>query len=83
MKNFRQQDFSDSFATLSLELVYAFSDPNDVISVFNELISNHILEHSPLKTIRVTRPTAPWMNDRHCRSTTKMSPTKYSVSHNE
>ena len=51
MKNFRQQDFIDSFATLSLELVYAFSDPNDMISVFNELISNHIIEHSPLKTI--------------------------------
>ena len=63
MKNFRQQDFIDSFATLPLELVYAFNDPNDMISVFNELISNHNNEHAPLKTIRVTRPTAPWMND--------------------
>ena len=63
MKNFRQQDFIDSFATLPLELVYAFNDPNDMISVFNELISNHINEHAPLKTIRVTRPTALWMND--------------------
>ena len=63
MKNFRQQDFIDSFATLPLELVYAFNDPNDMISVFNELISNHINEHAPLKTIRVTCPTAPWMKD--------------------
>ena len=61
MKNFREQDFIDSFATLPLELVYAFNDPNDMISVFNELISNHINEHAPLKIIRVTRPTAPWM----------------------
>ena len=63
MKNFQQQDFIDSLATLPLELVYAFNDPNDMISVFNELISNHNNEHAPLKTIRVTRPTAPWMND--------------------
>ena len=34
-----------------------------MISVLNELISNHINEHTPLKTVRVTRPTAPWMND--------------------
>ena len=62
MKNFRQQDFIDLFATLPLELVYAFNDTNDMISVFNELISNHINKHSPLKTIRVTRPTARRMN---------------------
>ena len=66
MKNFREQDFIDSFATLPLELVYAFNDPNDMISVFNELISDHINEHASLKSIRVTRPTAPWMNGRHC-----------------
>ena len=61
MKNFREQDFIDSFATLPLELVYAFNDPNDMISVFNELLSNHVNEH--VKTIRVTRPTAQRMND--------------------
>ena len=63
MKNFQQQDFIDSFATLPLELVYAFNDPNDMISVFNRVISNRIIEHAPLKTIRVIRPTAPWMKD--------------------
>ena len=63
MRNFRQQDFIDSFATLPLELVYAFNDPNDMISVFHELISNQINEHARLKTIRVTCPTAPWMKD--------------------
>ena len=46
MKNFRQQDFIDLFAPLPLELVYAFNDPNDMISVFNELISNHISEYA-------------------------------------
>ena len=63
MKNIRQQDFIDLFTTPRLGLAYAFNDPNDMISVFNELISNHINEHAPLKTIRVTRPTALWMND--------------------
>ena len=33
-----------------------------MISVFNELISSHINGHAPLKTIRVTCRTAPWMN---------------------
>ena len=51
MKNFRQQDFIDSFATLPIELVYAFNDPNDMISVFNEPILIHVNEHAPLKTI--------------------------------
>ena len=62
MKNLRQQDFIDSFAALLLELVYAFNDPIDMISVCNELISRHIKGHTPLKTIRVTCRTAPWMN---------------------
>ena len=83
MKNFQQQDFIDSLATLPLELVYAFNDPNDMISVFNELISNHINEHAPLKTIRVTRPTAPWINGRHCRSATNISPSEDAMSHNK
>ena len=59
MKNFRRQDFINLFARLPLELVYTFNDPNDMISVFNKLISNHTSEHALLKTIRVTRPTAP------------------------
>ena len=49
MKNFRQQDFIDLFATLPLELVYAINDPNYMISVFNKVISNHINEHALLK----------------------------------
>ena len=83
MKNFWQHDFVNSFATLPLELVYPFNDPNDMISVFNELISNHINEHAPLKTIRVTRPAAPWMKDRDCRPATKVSPTEDSMSQNK
>ena len=66
MKNIRQQDFIDLFATPRLGLAYAFNDPNDMISVFNELISDHINEHASLKSIRATRPTAPWMNGRNC-----------------
>ena len=50
MRNFRQQDFVDLFATLPHKLVYVINDPNDMISVFNELISNHINEHALLKT---------------------------------
>ena len=51
MKNIRQQDFIDLFASPRLGLVYAFNDPNDMISVFNELISDHINEHVPLESI--------------------------------
>ena len=50
MKNFRQKDFVDLSAALPHELVYAINDPNDMISVLNELISNHINEHALLKT---------------------------------
>ena len=49
-QHFRQQDFIDLLATRPLELVYAINDPNDMISVFNEVISNHINEHALLKT---------------------------------
>ena len=83
MKNIRQQDFTDLFAAPRLGLVYAFNDPNDMISVFNEFISDHINEHAPLKTIRVTRPTAPWINGRHCRSATNISPSEDAMSHNK
>ena len=62
-KHFQLNNYKNDFSELPLNLVYAFNDPNTQISVLNDLITNCIDHHAPLKRIKFTRPAAPWMKD--------------------
>ena len=43
--------------------VYAIDDPNEKLSIFNDLLLDCINQHAPLKRTKFTRPPAPWMRD--------------------
>ena len=48
---------------MALNLVYAFDEPDDQVTILNKLILDCIEKHAPIKRIRLTRPVATWMKD--------------------
>ena len=44
-------------------IVYVIDDPNDKLSIFNELILKCVNDHAPLIRTKFTRPPAPWMRN--------------------
>ena len=63
MKEFDSTRYIETFSQLPFSAVYAIEDPSDQLGIFNHLILKQLDEHAPLKRIRVTRPSAPWMKD--------------------
>ena len=55
--------YTSDFQQLPLNLVYSFDDPEDQFSIFNKLVVDCINTHARLKTVKLTRPVAPSMND--------------------
>ena len=56
--------YVSDFRELPLNLVYAFDEPDDKVTILNKLILDCIEKHAPIKRIRLTRPVAPWMKDK-------------------
>ena len=48
---------------IPFSILYGLDDPNEKLSIFNELILNCINEHAPITRTKFTRPPAPWMRD--------------------
>ena len=46
-----------------MNLVYAFDEPDDHYTILNKLVLDFIEEHVPIKTVRLTRPVAPWTKE--------------------
>ena len=55
--------YTSDFQQLPLNLVYSFDDPDDQDLILNKLVVDSIKTHAPLRTVKLTRPVAPWMND--------------------
>ena len=62
-KRFSMNDYVNDFSHLPFNIVYAVDDPNDQVSMLQHLISDCLSRHAPLKRIKFTRPTAPWMQE--------------------
>ena len=60
-KNLEIEAYNHDFSQLPINLIYAFDDPEEQIHTLNDLITNYINEHAPLKRVKITRPPAPWM----------------------
>ena len=60
-KNFELENYIKNFETLPLSLVHASDDPDDQVSILNDLILQCINKHAPLKRTKITRPLATWM----------------------
>ena len=46
-----------------MNLVYAFDEPDDQVTILNKLVLNCIEKHAPIKRVRLTRPVVPWIKD--------------------
>ena len=67
-RGFCEADFIEDFSFLPFEIIYAFDDPDDQVNILNDLISDCLDRHAPLKRTKLMRPPAPWMNDTDIRS---------------
>ena len=81
-KSLDSRAFIEDVDRIPLSLVYAVSDPNEKLSIFNSLLLEGIDRHAPYKRITVTRPPAPWMRDpeikklQNLRNTNRFEPHK-------
>ena len=66
-KNLIMSNYIEEFKQLPFNLICAFSDPEDQIGILNKLILDCIQNHVPMRRVKITRPTAPWMNDINIR----------------
>ncbi|CAB4033551.1 Hypothetical predicted protein, partial [Paramuricea clavata] len=48
---------------LPFSLEYAVDDPNEKITILNELLRRCIDQHAPLVRCKITLPPAPWLQD--------------------
>ena len=55
--------YVSDFQELPLNLVYAFDEPDDQVTILNKLVLDCIEKHAPIKKVRLTRPVAPWIKD--------------------
>ena len=67
-RSFDKSLFIEDVSSLPFSLVYTFTDPEDKLETLNTLLLECIERHAPLKTVKVTRPPAPWMNDETIRN---------------
>ena len=66
-KSLNVKNFTLDFSRLPFKLVYAVSDPNDKLEIFNDLVQKCLNKDAPRTRTRVTRPPAPWMKDLNIR----------------
>ena len=57
------ENYITDFHSLPLSIVYALDDASDQINVLNNLITECIDRHAPLRKVKITRPPSPWMKD--------------------
>ena len=63
VKSFCSEDFVRDVSELPFSLVYAVDDPDEKISILNDLLRTCIDRHAPLVRCKITRPPAPWLKD--------------------
>ena len=63
VKSICSEDFVCDVSELPFSLVYAVDDPDEKISILNDLLRTCIDRHAPLVRCKITRPPAPWLKD--------------------
>ena len=53
--------YYNDFSSIPFSVIYAFSDPEEMLASFNTLIKDCINRHAPIKRVKVTRPPCPWL----------------------
>ena len=63
LKKLNEQDFINDFHALPRSIIYSSDDPDEQLGYFNNLFSECLENHAPLRRVRITRPPAPWMEE--------------------
>ena len=56
--------YVSDFRELPLNLVYAFDEPDDQVTMLHKLVLDYIEKHAPIKRVRLTRSVARWIKDK-------------------
>lgn len=64
--SFYPQTFIDDIKQFTISPVYSLHDSDDQLDVCNDLFLDCVERHAPLKRIKVSRPTTPWI--KHVKS---------------
>ena len=62
-KDLNMDDYVADFKLVPTSILFGFDDPNDHIAILNKLITDSITDHAPIKKIKFTRTSAPWMKE--------------------
>ena len=62
-KNFNFELFSHDLESLPFEHILYIEDINEKVTYFNNLLLTLFDKHAPLRTIRCSKPKAPWLTD--------------------
>ena len=60
--------YYNDFSSIPFSVVYAFSDPEEMLASFNTLIKDCINHHAPIKRVKVTRPPCPWLKSNNIQA---------------
>lgn len=62
-KYFNYEDFLRDLNNVSWSEIYEYDDVNAMLHIFNKNILFVFERHAPIKTVRISKPKAPWMTD--------------------
>ena len=61
-KELDENAFKEDFSLLPLDVVYGLESPDDMVDALNSLMKDCLDRHAPLRRVKVTRPSAPWLS---------------------
>ena len=61
-KELDENAFKEDFSLLPLDVVYGLESPDDTVDALNSLMKDCLDRHAPLRRVKVTRPSAPWLS---------------------
>lgn len=62
-KNFNYEQFYNDLSNLPFQLILHTNNIDEKISIFNRLLLSLFQIHAPIKTVRITKPRAPWLTE--------------------
>ena len=60
-KSFKLENYTNDFSQLLPSPAYSFDDPDDQVKTLNNLITDCVSCHVPIKRTKLTRSPTPWM----------------------
>lgn len=62
-RNFNFNNFNNELKTILWDNIYGYADIDSKIEFFNETLLALFSKHAPIRTSRISKPPAPWLND--------------------